>query len=474
MNAIVLPEPELEFGGGARHVDMRYGLLHHGPLDRHEVGAPRSIRLGIVGDKDGTERLIHWIGNCRNGIDAKRSRLKNLYPPFPGFGDRGPFCDFVTNGTWCRTISRNEIDRIAMIQPRDLSLSEAGERFFQEASDLTQNSPVDIVLFVIPATLLRRIDVDDPGQLSKGRKIPIWHDWLKAKCLSLRTPIQVLRPATFGGGVHRYSNEGKPSTEIQEEATRAWNFFTAAYYKAGGVPWRLVRNSSELATCYMGVSFFRSADEQSLETSIAQVFNQRGEGVVVRGGHAQISNEDRSPHIPDEDAASLVARSLAMYKKEHGTMPARIVCHKSSYFTPGETAGFRSGAISAGIDQIDLLSIRHGRTRLFREHAYPPLRGTAMQLDERSAILYTQGSVDFYQCYPGLFIPSPLQIELDYTEQSPFATCGEVLSLTKMNWNSTTFVNSEPITVAGARQVGSILKHIPEDQTLQVRYSFYM
>ena len=30
------------------------------------------------------------------------------------------------------------------------------------------------------------------------------------------------------------------------EATRAWNIHTALYYKAGGIPWRLVRDAAEL------------------------------------------------------------------------------------------------------------------------------------------------------------------------------------------------------------------------------------
>jgi hypothetical protein len=474
MKATVLPEPELEFGGGARHIDMRFGLLHYGPLDRGEAQAPQGVRLGIAGDSDGIDRLIAWIDRCRAGLEAKRSRRRNLYPPFPGFGDRGPFCDFLTHKTSCRIIPRSEFDRLSALQPRYTALDEAAERYVEQIGDLIQSSPVDLVLCVVPASLLYRIDVADPLDLASKKRVPIWHDWLKARCIGMRIPIQVIRPATFGGGVHRYSQDGKPSTEIQEEATRAWNFFTAAYYKAGGVPWRIVRDSASHTTCYMGVSFFRSVDDEALETSVAQVFNQRGEGVVVRGGQAQISNEDRSPHIPDGEAAGLVSRVLALYRQEHGTMPARIVCHKSSYFTLGELAGFKEGARAAGIDHVDLVSIRHGGPRLFRMKEYPPLRGTVMELGPTTASVYTQGSVDFYQCYPGKYIPSPLLVQLDDVEQSPYSTCAEILALTKMNWNSTTFVNSEPITLAGARQVGSILRYLPEDHALQARYSFYM
>ncbi len=474
MRAFVLTEPELEFGGGARHIDMRYGLLHHGPLDRGEPGAPQSVRLGIVGDAEGIDRLIEWINKCRAGIDAKRSRLRNLYPPFPGFGDHGTFCDFLTHKSWCKSIPKAELAQIASVQPRVSALDQAAQRYVQEITGLTQNAPVDLVLCVVPANLLVRIDVADPSESASRKRVPVWHDWLKARCIGMRTPIQVLRPATFGGGVHKYKQDGKPSSAVQEEATRAWNFFTAAYYKSGGVPWRLVRDPSEHSTCYMGVSFFKAANDESLETSVAQVFNQRGEGVVVRGGPAHISNEDRSPHIPDGESAALVSRVLSLYKQEHGNMPARIVCHKSSYFTDGELEGFKDGASSVGIDRVDLVSIRYGGPKLFRSKDYPPLRGTVLELDSKSASIYTQGSIDFYQCYPGLYIPSPLMVELDDAEQGTEVTCAELLALTKMNWNSTTFVNSEPITLAGARQVGSILRYLDNDHALQARYSFYM
>ena len=50
----------------------------------------------------------------------------------------------------------------------------------------------------------------------------------------------------------------------------------------------------------------------------------------------------------------------------------------------------------------------------------------------------------------------------------------EILSLTKMNWNNTQFDGAEPITLRAARQVGSILKYVANDEPVHSRYSFYM
>jgi hypothetical protein len=69
------------------------------------------------------------------------------------------------------------------------------------------------------------------------------------------------------------------------------------YYKAGGTPWRLKRLSTALDTCFVGISFYRSLDRFNLSTSIAQVFNERGEGVVIRGSVATVSKDDLQPHF---------------------------------------------------------------------------------------------------------------------------------------------------------------------------------
>ncbi len=104
MKADFLHEPELEFGNGCRHIDVRFGLTHFGPLDAAGAG-PKAIRVGVVGD-DATIELFHnWLEKCRQGIEAKPSTLPTLFPPFKGFGETGAFCDFVSDAHWSRAIT---------------------------------------------------------------------------------------------------------------------------------------------------------------------------------------------------------------------------------------------------------------------------------------------------------------------------------------------------------------------------------
>ena len=84
MKVECLEEPELEFGAG-RHIDIRFGLMHHGPLDLESAVAPRRINVGIVGSTETVEGLAAWLEKCRDGIPAKASNQPNLFPAFPGF-----------------------------------------------------------------------------------------------------------------------------------------------------------------------------------------------------------------------------------------------------------------------------------------------------------------------------------------------------------------------------------------------------
>ena len=92
----------------------------------------------------------------------------------------------------------------------------------------------------------------------------------------------------------------------------------------------------------------------------------------------------------------------------------------------------------------------------------------------REAVLFTRGSVPVYRTYPGLRVPCPLMLR-PYSNDSTLTDIGrEVLALTKLNWNSTQFDGALPIPIRAARQVGKVLKHVPEGQRVASEYPFYM
>jgi len=355
---------------------------------------------------------------------------------------------------------------------------------FQEIKVLVDTYPqTDVIVCAVPLELVNAIEEVSAGDSStddeareddRGLKYD-YRDMLKARMMELRKPIQIIRPGTYDKE-KRKSQKSRPDRMMttQDEATIAWNLHTALYYKAGGVPWRLVRDSAALTACYVGVSFYNDLERSSVRTSIAQVFNERGEGVIVRGGAARLSKIDKSPHLREADSNALLTTALQRYRDIHKTLPARVVMHKSSYFDEEELRGFQGALETLGVQDADFMSLSTSYVKLSRIGDYPPLRGTMLSLSEEEFVLYTKGSVEFFQTWPGMHVPSPRRVRIAASNETPRFLAQEILALSKMNWNNTQFDGAEPITLRAARQVSKVLRYCPEDQLPETRYSFYM
>ena len=478
MKARVLDEPTLEFRAANRHIDPRFGITQFGPADADMETAPRRITVGVVGTAPAADGLRKWLDACSSTIDRKvpKPGQENLFIDFPGFNrDRAFSAELVHADALVREISGSEIRRLAGGASAE-AVDRAAATYASEARSLAETGQCQLVFVVRPEELDTpdsvEEDQDEVHELGDQDDLGFtFHDVLKAKSLGLSCPIQVIREETWTG---KRSAKSKRDRPLQDEASRAWNLFTAMYYKAGGTPWRLPRVSTDLASCYVGVSFYRTSDQSALHTAVAQVFNQRGDGVVVRGGQASISKEDRQPHLSAEDAKRLVMDALAEFKLVHKHMPARLVVHKSSAFSEAERVGFTAGADDKDVGHLELLWVHSGRgPRLFRSGQLPPLRGTVLELQNDSMLVYTRGAIPFFRTYPGMYVPSPIQLrsagDVDLTKAAT-----EILGLSKMNWNNAQLDEREPLTLRTARRVGAILKHVSSDQPFATRYAYYM
>jgi hypothetical protein len=491
MNLTFLEEPELEFGAG-RHIDIRFGIMDYGPLDFASPLAPKQINLGIVGSKESVEGVRHWLERCRAEIPAKpnkddRDKLNkqpNLFTRFPGFAPGHAFrSTLIMADALSRDFPNDSIVSISKLSDRNERIARSVDLFIEEIQYLSQNTDAaKVILCAVPTALLEAMGPeegdDDDGNESDvtiaGPQLD-FHDMLKARAMQqYRKPIQIILPPTYDESKRRRQSKFGRKGDLQDEATRAWNIHTALYYKAGGAPWRLPRESTELTSCYIGVSFYKSLDKHALLTSVAQVFNERGEGVVVRGRAATVSKEDRHPHMPEEHAYELVKDALARYRDVHQTFPARIVIHKSSQFDSNEQQGFEAALKEKGISTFDFLWVSESATKLYRAGKYPPLRGTLLTLDDREMALYTRGSVEFFETYPGMYVPTPLRIRSEGTEQTQRFLAREILALSKMNWNNTQFDRAQPITLQASRKCSNVLRYCSEGRQIEPRYSFYM
>jgi hypothetical protein len=481
MIARLLEEPEMQFGRGA-HVDPRFGLLEFGPADYTAEAAPAKIPIGVVGTQETIEGVLRWLRRCRKPINPPaEKRTSNFFPPFPGFTTEvGLESELTFDARLQRSVPAREIRTLAQLKGHDARLQAAVELLLEQIMEVGEHGLARAIVVCPPLELLQLMKTDRPASEIGGEDAARFnlgpsqlHDVLKAAAMHVGVPLQFVLPATYDAtlAAKQTTATGRPRSQ-QDEATKAWNLHTALYYKAGGFPWSLVRDSHALDSCFIGISFYFD-NTGNLATSSAQVFDERGEGIIVRGGQAKLAKGDRRPYLEATDAEKLLVDALKRYRSEHRHLPARVVIHKSSRFRAEEIEGLQRAADAERITDLELVAIGPSRTRVSaRQHA--PLRGTHIVLDGRHQVLYTSGSVPFYEFYPGPYVPQPIAITLQRSEQSAEQHAREILALTKLNWNNSRLDGREPITMRAARSIGTILRHVAGNGTVGARYAFYM
>jgi hypothetical protein len=471
-----ISEPDLEFGNGY-HICPRTGISYHNVFDTRLQIRKDKITIGAIGTDGNLKQLRAWLDRCAKPITAKQdSSQPNLFVGFCGVNKESGFkSEFLYGDEITRDIRQSEVKRLLNLKSWNTRVSEAAAVYFQEIKFLAQNRPVDVIVCVLPNELYDSIahesskpveeTIEDVQADNEDNIEMNFRRLLKAKTMHLGIPIQIIRELSLESNVD----------EQQDDATKAWNFCVALYYKANRtVPWKLVRNINRPSVCFVGIGFYRSRDKQTLHTSLAQIFDELGNSVILRGTPVELDKEDRQPHLSTEQSLNLLNQALEEYKIALGTMPARLVVHKSSNYNPGELEGFHKAANNNHIGSTDFVTILDSDMRLLRKGEYPPYRGMDVELDSQTHLLYTRGFVPFYGTYPGKYIPQPIEVRIVEADTSPELICDEIVSLTKMNWNNTQFDGKYPITIECARRVGKVMKYLKEHDRPQISYSFYM
>lgn len=469
MNVKLIQEPLLEFGMGTM-ICPKSGLNNLHPYDL-EIVRPEKIALGIIGTSESIDLITHWIESNKKPVSSGKAKLKNLFLDFPGFNSHTCFqSKIVYDHSYLRKLNNSDIEQaIKNSDSIDTLVENMIDVYLNEINFLTKNKKPDVILCVLNKKLTSIFISSEASSPSYDEEIDVERELevnfrrlLKAKAMSFGVPIQLVRDKI-----------SKPNSSMQDPATIAWNFFTALYYKASGTPWALKKDIGSI-DCYAGISFYKSRDKKSTQTSITQIFNEHGKGVILRGSEVEMKKGDLEPHLTEDQSFELINSALSEYYEALKIYPQRLIVHKSSNFNQAEIEGFKNAAYENNIHAVDLVTIMPTSIRMFRTNEYPPYRGTFASLDNKNYLLYTRGYVKHYETYPGQYIPNPIQIRLFQNDESPEKIATEMLGLTKMNWNNTQFDRKYPITIECSRKVGEIMKYLSEDEIPQIRYSFYM
>lgn len=479
----IFDEPDLEFGDRHHHPDPRLGLCEAGPLQTF-VGDV--IKVGVVGSAKTIVDTRAFMDTAAAGVDGGSERLPNLHPSFPGLGNRSPFrCRFEIDEGATAALSQSRLDRI-LREPDDAkAVTAAVDAIVAELRGLDDGGArPHVAIVALPVALIGRVWADkvegaepSKAEAGKGASRPDFRGLLKARAMELSFPIQIVWEDVVDENA-TIPRKVKEDTDrsIQDVAGRTWNLLTTLYYKGSGrIPWRRSPKEGEFTACYVGISFYREVDGADLFTSAAQMFDERGRGFIVKGRRAQTESRGRHPYMTRDDARDLVADVLAAYRTHHKTMPARVVALKTSRFRDEEAEGILDALDTANTELRDLLWVQEScNVRLLRDGNYPVLRGTYVELDGKG-LLYTVGSMPYYGTYPGQYDPRPLLLCPHRSCDSTVAQLAEeVLSLTKLNWNSTHMNQRLPIPIRAARSVGEVLKHLRPGQVESSDYRRYI
>ena len=457
-------EPALEFGSGRLHVDPKSGITRFGPRSIDQKNRhPSTVKVGFIGTGKTIAATEHWLKSCALGVSGGE-----FHQDFPGFNtDRGYFAGLDFSEAWQEQITQHELERICCIKRSRDRFDACVELIADKMRILSQkeNSP-NYVILALPDELVKKCETVDYVDKNLGRVHRDLRIVIKSHAMVHHLPTQIVR--------ERIVSSDEKSKDIDHPSRIAWDLFSGLYYKAGGIPW----SPTELraGTCYIGVSFHRpiGSRQGNYFTSIAQAFDEHGDGLVLRGQDFSWDEkkDGPSPHLSADLASELVEKVLERYRKEIHQNPVRVVIHKTSQYWPDEREGFRNGIRS--VNYYDLVSVYPtSQIRLLRDARYPVLRGTRFSLGDMH-LLYTTGYLPALETYPHGHIPSPLRVFDHIGDSDIAAVLDEVLVLSKMNWNSSAFCGLLPITVRFSRLVGNIIKEVGPDREPMPQYKYYI
>lgn len=320
-----LKEPKLQFGQYFEHEDTKTGLAEYGPFGLCIPGLhPTEIKLGFIGTRETIAKAKDWITECSAPIESNNVQAQHkssekrgetlfhegletdqptmrlnkiLNRDFIGFNQNSSFrSSFQMNPRWDQDFTPKELDKILRIEPKSSRIWQLVDFFETYIKSLATTSPRPTI--IILALTAEIEELADAVQIS-GNYYLNFRRAIKGRAMRWGVPIQLLRYRTAVG----------KDKSLQEKSLRAWNFCTAQYYKADGVPWRVP--TIEPDTCFIGVSFYVARDLQdnmTMRSSVAQAFDHLSQSLVLRGDPF-LWNErikGKSPHLTQSAAFTLI------------------------------------------------------------------------------------------------------------------------------------------------------------------------
>lgn len=448
-----LAEPPLVFcnrSGTATCTDTHpiRGVVTNRPLDYPLTlkGIASSLRVAVICPQVETLLLQRYLCNANQAHSPKNSERDYLLD-YPGFQQAyGLPIEFASPGTpgW---VSCNEPSGD---NQRSTAISVAQGITSALESIRSSYSP-HVVLIFFPDRWN-----DFRGYRDDNERFDV-HDFVKAYAVQRGIATQFLTQSTL--------------TDTQQ--CRVWWWLSLALYVKGmRTPWVLDGLDDDTAYVGLGFSIDRNAERGShVVLGCSHIYSVRGEGLQYR--LTKIENpmiRRGNPFMSRDDARRTGETIRQLFFDARMKLPRRVVLHKRTPFLKDEREGLLDGL--GGVSAIDMLEIIEDRALRYvasmtrrngkiDEDNYPVRRGTAMRLDDFTALLWVHGatvavnpSLKYFQGKRR--IPAPLKLRR-HAGMTPLDQLSmEILGLSKMNWNTFDLYSKLPATLQSSGEIARI------------------
>lgn len=429
------------------------GLKNLGTLEENfgTNGSASKITLAVITPDTGFGRVQKHLESLLNPISP--STEKEFLKDYPGFDEVYKKRLVIPNSIqheFVIPINSKEVTKYSAIQFYDLLKNKIDKLS-------ARSTEIDCVIIYIPNTW------KNFRELKNEQTYFNLHDSLKLFAIKKGLRLQFI--------------EDKSIT-YKDQAKIKWWLSLGIYVKSNGTPWRIKTDNSETAFVGLGYAVRQNARNKVVLGS-SQIFDGNGNGLrfLLQPIEKPIFY-NKNPFMSKEDAFRLIGNIRNTYHKIDPIIGLKkLVLHKTTHFTRDEIEGICNAL--EGIENIELLQVQQFSNwraiKLKKDFAtgkhsfdgYPIERGTIIQLDEFSFLLWTHGVVEspelngkYYQGKRG--VPSPLLVKR-FRGTDPIETvANDLLKLTKMNWNGAELYKTLPVTIDFSRKLSVMGKQLEE------------
>ncbi|MHA1844114.1 MAG: hypothetical protein ACTSWE_07610 [Promethearchaeota archaeon] len=459
---------------------------------------PSKIEYGVL------DEPFLWVGGGKKVRDNTPLYLLNQYGPFqtpgstlvfiPLYLDNQPnikdkilkVANYIIFGTgsglydFPGLLNRFNL-KINLRNPKAIPLNLSDLDFERKITDILEEERNDVPNLPLTFNLRNKINpffligFEENTQKEWGKFTP-YYQYIKENLTKLGYPNQVI--TKFGQFFSDY------------KSFPLWSTSSAIFSKVGGIPWQIEANYAKDGIpidAIIGFRFARQRDHNKnlFVLGIATVFSGNGKYLGFKTKSIPIDTIGENykfilkSHgftrmyeglkIPSEDIKDLFSDAKKLIDKTgyHQKNPGAVVVHRLGSVSSEEADAFLDCFNSSKYSAGALISISEHPLK-WNINGKIVNRGTWINLNEKSGLLFPQGCASYYQgrinkLYTPKSIPKAFKITImrdNGVYAKPHDAGYDIMALSRMNWRHATFIPSNyPITLQYALIIAQFYKN---------------